>query len=854
MKCVLNGKSIECQNKKTILETARENGIYIPSLCDHHRLSPFSGCRLCLVEIEGRRGFVPSCSTYVEEDMVIKTDTPQLKKLRRQILELILSEHPSSCLICSEKEECDDKKATIRKVGETTGCVLCSNNGRCELQEVVEAMEVDKIGFPSLYRELEVRKDDPFFDRNYNLCVLCGRCVRMCHELRGASAISFVHRGSDEVIGTVFDKPLIEAGCQFCGACVDVCPTGALTERAIRYELLPEEKKQTICPFCGIGCTLDVEMRNGRIISSRPAENSPVNWGQGCVKGRFIIKEAVYSSQRIVKPKIRKNKKLEEVSWDEALDFVAKKLASFKGQEIAMVDSPQLSCEDIYTGRKFAREVLKTKNVASSSDSTHRSLHSCLKELPNFSESLNFKLEEISQAETIVLFDTDLTVSHPIVWLEVLQAVRNGAELVVIGPTEFSLTRHASHWLRIKPGSEMFVLGYLAKSLADEDSFSDSGKREGMEAFLKSLADLSFGQAERLTGIKESALKKASRTLAGGGAKAFLFGSELARGRLGKQAVLTMQNLALMTDGRIFPLGSENNQRGLYELKGMWEEENSDLNSLFQSIADGKIQALYLTGSFTLPKKMKFGFTIFQGSYDHQTARMADAVLPAATFAETQGTFVNIEGRVQFFDAVINPVGEARPDWWILCQLAQRLKAEGFAYRSVFDIAKDIEKDVPGFKGISWKKLETRKDIFFREKNKKKSVIAPVDLTASSLVATKKYPLLLLNDTSLDVYRNLTLSDAAPGLERIRNPRWILICSGDAAKIGVKNGETVEILSEMGKFLRQAKITSMVPSGIVRTSFVHHELPDGWAAGLTASCEEGIESLRVLPVRIKRGK
>jgi len=189
MKLVLNGNEIEFEGRPTILNLARNNGVAIPSLCDHERLTPFSGCRLCLVEIEGRRGFPPSCGTYAEEGMDIKTDTPQLKKLRQQILELILSEHPSSCLICSEKQDCDDHKSTIRKVGETTGCVLCPNNGRCELQDVVESLEIKNVPFPALYRDFDVKKKDPFIDRNYNLCILCGRCVRMCHEVRGASAI-----------------------------------------------------------------------------------------------------------------------------------------------------------------------------------------------------------------------------------------------------------------------------------------------------------------------------------------------------------------------------------------------------------------------------------------------------------------------------------------------------------------------------------------------------------------------------------------------------------------------------------------------------------------------------------------
>jgi formate dehydrogenase alpha subunit len=854
MKCVLNGKKVELQSKMTILEAARENGISIPSLCDFHRLSPFSGCRLCLVEIEGRRGFVPSCSTFVEEEMIIKTDSPQLKRLRRQILELILSEHPSSCLICSEKKHCDDKKTTIRKVGETTGCVLCPNNGRCELQDVVGTLEVDKIEFPAVYRNIEIRKDDPFFDRNYNLCILCGRCVRMCHEVRGASAISFVHRGSEEVIGTVFDKPLLDSGCQFCGACVDVCPTGALTERAIKYETLPGESKRTICPLCGIGCTLDVEVRDGRIISSRPSTDSTVNKGQGCVKGRFIIKDAVHSSKRIARPMIRKGRELEEVGWDEALDFVAGKLKSFKGKEIALVDSPHLSIEDIYTGRKFAQDVLKTQNVASSPDSARHSIHSCLVDQPDFSNPLNFKIEDIAQADTVVLIGSDLTATHPIVWLEALQAVRNGGNLIVISPMEYLLSRHASNWLRCKPGTEMYVIGYLAKILSEEDEFFNPAEKEGGNLFFESLHALSLSEIQSLTGIEESELRKASLCLTGGKLTAFLVGSEFARGQQGNEDVQFLQNLAMMTSGRIFPLGLENNQRGLFELNRAVQKKNMNLFSLFQFMAAGRIKALYLTGSFPWPKKTKIDFTVFQGNYNCEAVQKADAVLPAATFAETKGTCVNIEGRVQFFDAVIEPVAESKPDWWILSQIAQRMNAEGFAFRSVSDIAKEIKKNVAGFKEISWKDLESGKEVFVKDNGKKGAAFVPVEFPPSIPAPTKKYPLLMLNGDNLDVYRNLMLSDDAQGLERLRNPRWILINSEDAAKAGVKNGETIEILSEWGGFSGQVKVTSRIFPGILRASFAWHEDPNVFAAGLSSGGSEGIEFTRVLPVKIKRGK
>jgi len=417
MKILIDGKTIETEGQRTVLDVARDNGIYIPSLCDFEGLSPFTGCRICLVEIKGRRGYPPSCGTYIEEGMEVVTDSTGLRKLRQNILELILTEHPNACLICSEKASCDDYKSTIRKVGETTGCVLCSNNRHCELQDVVDALKLEKVSFPSVYRDIEIKRRDPFFDRNYNLCILCGRCVRVCHELRGASAISFINRGPDEVIGTVLDKSLVDSGCQFCGACVDVCPTGSLAERGLKYESLPDGEAKTICPLCSIGCELDVWLKGGRILSTSPKSDGSVNRGQACVKGRFLIKDVVYSSLRSLSPKIKRKGEFEEVSWEEALDFVAQKLKGYKGREIALIESSQLACEDGFVARKFANSVLNTKNVDTRSIfSPYEDLHKA----GNMGESstfLNFKIEDISGADTIFLTGTDIVRSHPIIWL-----------------------------------------------------------------------------------------------------------------------------------------------------------------------------------------------------------------------------------------------------------------------------------------------------------------------------------------------------------------------------------------------------------------------------------------------------
>ncbi len=852
MKVVIDGKEFEAKGGKTILEVARENGIYIPSLCDHPRLSPFTGCRLCLVEVKGRKGYVPSCGTYIENGMEVKTDAPELQKLRREIAELILSEHPNACLICSEKKNCDEYKSTIRKVGETTGCVLCSNNGRCELQDVVEALKVDKIRFPSLYRNFELKRGDPFFDRNYNLCILCGRCVRVCHELRGASAVSFVFRGPQTVVGTVLDKPLLESGCQFCGACVDVCPTGSLTERAVKYDGLPDRKAKTICPLCSIGCELEVELKGGRLLSSRPAENGAVNRGQACVKGRFLIRDLVDSSRRILNPLIRKNGELEEASWEEALDFVASHLKKYKGEEIAFISSPQLSCEENYLFHKFTRDVLKSENIDSALHLSPLEVFEEKAQRAGLEPDFNFKVEDISQAKAILLIGADLTITHPIVWLEVLKAVKEGAKLIVISPFELSLSRFSSIWLRIKPGAELFVLGFLSKVLLEGQGDESLSRIQGFTSFQKSLEELDLTRILEMTGIKEEELRRTTSLL---GAKplVFLFGMGLSQHPWSSQNLTSLWNLSLQTKAGLFPLALENNLRGTLEIGKNFSRNGLNFNQIIQAASSAQVKALYLAGPIPELRNNSLDFLVIQDSYRNSNLEKADAVLPGATFAENEGTFVNLEGRIQKFEKVIEPLGEAKPDWWIISQLALRMGNKNFQYKNPAAILKEMSEAVPGFAVISSQKTEKNEGIFVQGKQKSEASFLPIEFSASNYPTNKDYPFLLLLDYSLDYYRGLALSEESKGLRTIRDPRWVKVCAQDALDLGLKEGESLTLESSSAKIKGIARITESVPRGIIAASFLWNEDSDFSVSSLFMSLRSELNSLSPLPVRIRRG-
>jgi formate dehydrogenase alpha subunit len=853
MKIIIDKKEIEVEGKKTILEVARLNNIFIPSLCDHPRLTPFTGCRLCIVEVKGRKGFPPSCGTYVEDGMEIKTKTPQLQKMRRQILELILSEHPNACLICTEKEKCDEYKSTIRKVGEITGCVLCSNNGRCELQDVVEALEIKKIELPSLYRNFEVRKDDPFFDRNYNLCILCGRCVRICHEVRGASTISFAFRGTEAVVSTVLDQTLLESDCQFCGACVDVCPTGALTERAIRPESLPDETAKTICPLCSVGCELKMELKGGRILSSFPSDDGAVNKGQACVKGRFTIRDLIYSPQRIIKPQIRLNGELEEASWEEALTFVAQKLKKYKGREIAFISSPQVTNEENYLFQKFSHQGLKTQNVDSAARFSPLASFQEWAQEKGLSPALNFKVNDIAKAKTILLIGAEVTHSHPIVGLGIIEAVRNGAELVIVNPQEIRLSRFSSRWLQIKPGTDFYFLHSLAKIGLEKEKLEDTSKIKGSESFQKSLDEIDLSQCSEVTGISEEDLKETSQIILKEKPAVFLFGLGLTQHPSSKENLTALWNLALLAEAQLYPLSLENNLRGELEVRRSFKT-GLKFNQIVQAVKKGQIKALYLAGPFSSLENSRPEFLIIQDSFGNENMGLADAILPSTTFAETEGTYTNLEGRIQKLKQIIGPLGEAKPDWWIISHLAQNLGYEGFNYKRPSQILKEMKKAIPGFSSVSHSLLEKGEEIFIQEEKEEKRKFIPLNFESPSSQVSKEFPFLLLLDYDLDYYRSLSLSKEIKGMRVIRNSRWIKINPEDAEELKLKDGEDIEIKSGITKIKGVAKITETIPRGIIVASFLLNEESDFSVSRLSSEPDPDPFPLKMLSVKVNRGK
>jgi predicted molibdopterin-dependent oxidoreductase YjgC len=470
---------------------------------------------------------------------------------------------------------------------------------------------------------------------------------------------------------------------------------------------------------------------------------------------------------------------------------------------------------------------MKTKNIATTAGFTPLDSLSRLAKKSGIKPSYRFKKEDIARAEVIFLTGTELAISHPILWLEVLKAVRRGAKLVVASPIDQTGNRHASFWLPIKQGSEDLLFQYLAKSVLNR------GKRggqnlEGFMSFRRAVDMLDMSKVSEEIGIDEQTLSRAAEVLVEG-KSCIIAGMELTQISRDSRNMAALWNLSLLCKSQLIPLGLENSSRGFFELSRNEARGANLLPEIIRDAQGGKIKALYVIGSVPFDKKVKPEFLVVQDSFFCDAAGRADAVLPATTFAETDGTMVNVEGKVQKYIKVIRPLGESKPDWWILCQLAKKLRRKGFDYKKSQDILKELKKTFPGF-------AKTKTADF--EKGKKKYL--PLKSREPASKKDKKYPFILSLNRNGDHYRNLVFSRDIKGFEKVRDSRWIWLNPGDAKSLKLKNGERIILESPAIKMKGVAKITESVPHGMVKASFL-------WSDGLDISSS-------VFPVKVKRGK
>jgi len=570
----IDGKPIKTKKGSTILEAALDNGIEIPHLCYHKGLSVAGACRLCLVKIKGRPGMVASCLTEVAEGMEVIAFDEEIDETRRLIVELILSEHKHDCLVCEK-------------------------NGQCELQDLAYRLGIDRVRFSVEKPNEELDNSSEVILRDPNRCILCGRCVRSCAEIAVQDVLKFANRGSEMFIIAGLNQLLAETDCVFCGACVQACPTGSLTEKLARFQGRSWEfrKVRTTCPYCGVGCQIELNIKDDRIVKVYGVEEGPENKGHLCVKGRFGF-DFVHHEDRLTTPLIKRNGEFEEASWDEALDLVATKFSQLKqkygSDALAGLSSAKCTNEENYLFQKFVRVCFGTNNVDHCARLCHSSTVAGLSRAFG-SGAMTNSIREFEKADVILITGSNTTENHPVIGSLLKHVARyKGVKLIVVDPREIELTGYATIWLRQRSGTDVAWINGLMNVIVNEALYDEEfikSRTENFEEFKKVILKYTPDRVEKITGIPKRKLIEAARMYARAKKASIVFAMGITQHITGTDNVLSLANLAMLCGNvgkegtGVNPLRGQNNVQGACDLGAL-----PDVYPGYQKVSDPKIR------------------------------------------------------------------------------------------------------------------------------------------------------------------------------------------------------------------------------------------------------------------------
>ena len=850
----VDGREIKARKGQTIIEAAREAGIYIPYLCWHPTLKAFGACRMCVVQVERMRGTPASCTTNVMDGMVVTTKGKAIDGIRHNIMDLILSEHPHGCLTCPRIDHCGPQDICLRHANVVDRCVLCPQNERCELQDVVYHLQMKDSDLPYEYRHVPLETSNPLIDHDMNLCIVCGRCVRACNEIEGANAITFIERGDRTLIGTSLGGSLSDSGCTFCGACVDVCPVGAITEKDNKWSGAPEKSVTTICSNCSVGCQLELLVKKDRVIRAIPDLSGPANQGNACGKGKFGYK-FVHNNDRISTPYIKRDGELVEATWDEALDLIASKLESHKGSAFGAIASPRATNEENYLLQKFTRSVMDSNNIDHPDSTCDAESVSALGETLGVGAMTN-GFREMRDAQCILVYGSDLTWDHPVAAIQVKEAVTRGATLIVIDPVETELALAATVWLRHYPGTGTAVLAALAKVILDEglqDQEFIDGQCEGLAALTGSLESSTLEGLAQMTGVEQDLLAQAARAYANAKPAALFFSTSRSV-EPGAAIANASANLGLITgnvgkaSAGVNPLTSDANSQGATDmgcvpsmLPGHVTLSDSsdapsragvDYGEMVRGGGNNGLQALFVsldsqreTPDLDAEALSSLDFLVIHDLFFSDVARAADVVLPAASFAEKDGTFTSAERRVQRVNRVVERIGGSMTVSEIVSALAARMGASGFDHESPAQVMEEISSVVPAYGGISYDRLGViglqwpcpdadhpgtpvlHADGIARGKG----LLSAFETGSYAVDSDPDYPIFVMSGTLREI----------KGVVELDGRARAMINADDAASNGISDGDEIEVIARTGASEAVAQVCDYVPSGFMQLSIPH---------------------------------
>ena len=876
---ILDGREVSGYPGMTILELAQESGVEIPTLCHDSHLSPTGACRVCLVENEQGGALLASCVTPIAPGMVINTHSPRVMEHRKTIVKLMLASHPDSCMVCDK-------------------------GNRCQLRQIASDMGIGLSALQRIPQLVAIKEVNPFIERDLTKCILCAKCIRACQELVVEGAIDYFRRGFVAKPATLDDSPLEDSECTFCGTCVALCPTGALMEKERTYGGTTKTTTETTCPFCGCGCSICLEVKDNQVVRVIPGKEYSVNHGALCARGSYGC-DFVHSPDRLTKPLVKRSETFEEVSWEEALELVAAKFKRIKDERgsdsLAVLGSSKCTNEDNYVLQRFARCVLGTNNIDNGSRLYNSASRTGLGSSIGFAGTTNH-LGALEQAEVMIIIGANPASSAPVVGYAIKRAVKyKSAKLILIDPRQTKLSSFAYLWLRPNIGTDVALLNSLAKVIIDEGLLDEeyvARRTDNFKALTKALEQYSPEYAEAITGVPSEEIRAVARLYAKATQPAIVYGTGITQRRGGTDSVRAIANLAILTGhierGGIYALQRENNGQGACDMgtlpdflpgyqdvadtqtRRKFEERwNVDLPinpglsamEIMERAKSGKINGLYIVGEnpcLSFPHSelvtealASLDFLAVQDMFLTETAKLANVVLPAASFAEKEGTFTNFEGKVNRVSKAIEPIGESLPDWEIILRLADKM-GYPLPFSSLQDVMSEIDELVPSYEGYADSERQDElgsweaRHAYRRQLLKGFARFSPIKYAPRTEDMKPDYPFTLLTGTILYHFGTGTRSSKAWRLKKFSPQSFVEIGEADAEKLGISHSDKVSVVSPVSKLTTTARISDSLPEGTLFMPISFPKTPVNGLFDIALDPEAKTPSLKACNVRIER--
>lgn len=802
----IDDKQVTAPKTATIYEAAKMNGVNIPILCHDKKLKPFGACRMCLVEVEQMKGRqIPACTTPVTEGMIIRTATPDIIKARKMVLELLLLNHPLDCPVCDKA-------------------------GDCDLQNLTYEYKVDSNRFTDAKFNHEIDYNNPLIERDMNRCVLCGKCARICDEIVGFGALTFIDRGIETKIGCEFEDGL---NCEFCGSCISVCPVGSLLARPFKHKarFWALTKHESVCGYCGTGCNLTLGVKDNKVLTTLYNEDQGFHKGQLCVRGRFGY-QFISSEKRLTKPMVKKNGRLTEATWDEALALVAGRLKG--GSDVAALATPRLTNEEFALFKKLLVENIGTKNFDNAAGYAHAALTEGFAKSFGTSAS-SASILDIQKSDLLLVIKTDAYETHPVVGFEINMAVKNkGVKLNILSDKRGKLSKLADAKTLVHiPGTEVAVLNAIAKCILDAKLADGSAASvAGFSELEKGLSAFGVDAVAAQSGLNAADIKKLASDYAAADKALIVFPVGQAYAGHTADLAVALANLAILT-GKfdkegcgVLCLSEKNNSQGAVDMGFYPQEGGMNGMQILDSCVSGAVKTLFIAGenplvSYPNQNKVKVAldaveFLVVSELFMTETAAMADVVLPVSSFAEKEGTFTSTDRRVQFFKPAIRKNIQIKTDFELFSDLISRLGSQAPA--SVASQFTEIAANTKGYNGMS--------HITLREESAFATVVAtPAFIVPQTTTAFAAEPGKFALVTGSALYHSGTLSQYGEGPMHVCPDGYIELSRKDAAAMKISENDIVSVMSATGTIKLKAKVTLRMPAGVVFAPYHFRESP-----------------------------